>query len=51
MFPQGGGLAEVAGVGALIDKITGRASAAGAYFNTNARRDTVGDFFDVPSTR
>jgi hypothetical protein len=43
-------LAATAGVGALIDMITGRASAAGAYFSTNARRDTDGDFW-LPSTR
>jgi hypothetical protein len=36
----GVGVAAAAAVGALIDRITGKARAAGAYFNTNRRRDT-----------
>jgi len=37
-------LAAWAGVGALIDMITGRARATGAYFKTRLRRDNDGDF-------
>jgi len=42
--PFGRQLAACAGVGALIDMITGSANAAGAYFNTKSRRETEGDF-------
>jgi hypothetical protein len=42
--PFGKQLAATAGVGALIDMITGNANAAGAYFKTRSRRDTAGDF-------
>jgi len=36
----GVGVAAAAAVGAVIDRITGKAKAAGAYFKTNRRRDT-----------
>jgi hypothetical protein len=49
-WPWPAQLAACAGVGAVIDMITGKAIAAGAYFNTNSRRDMPG-FFPGWSTR